>query len=125
MSANNDDNRNMVFEATLHIYNVMKGNNMDDLKKYLGNFKNEYYAEKGKQFGEFYLHFYKKMRCKDALSYLKNSPNPYTSVEMISHKKEVGTLVVDPKMNQAEAKKKERKANVEVDEEGFTIVKKK
>lgn len=70
MSANNEDNKSMIFEATLHIYNVTKGTTIDDLKKFLNNFKNEMYAEKGKQSGSFYLHFYKKMRAKDAMVYL-------------------------------------------------------
>lgn len=29
MSANNDDNRNMIFEATIYVYNVQKGTTMD------------------------------------------------------------------------------------------------
>jgi hypothetical protein len=49
MSANNDDNRSQVFEATLYIFNVMKGTTIDDLKKFLNNFRNEMYTQKGKQ----------------------------------------------------------------------------
>lgn len=75
MSTNNEDNRNMIFEATLYIHDVIKGSTIDDLKKFLKNFKNEMYAEKGKQFGSFYLHFYKKERAKDAFTFLRNSPN--------------------------------------------------
>mmetsp|Transcript_27234 Transcript_27234/g.20379 ORF Transcript_27234/g.20379 Transcript_27234/m.20379 type:complete len:160 (+) Transcript_27234:263-742(+) len=75
LSTNNDDNRNMIFEASLHIHNVTKGNTIDDLKHYLVNFKNEMYAEKGKTFGSFLLHFYKQMRAKDAYTFLKNTPN--------------------------------------------------
>lgn len=48
MSANNDDNRNQIFEATLYIFNVQKGTTLDDLKKFLANFKNEMYTQKGK-----------------------------------------------------------------------------
>lgn len=48
MSANNEDNKSLIFEATLNISNVQKGTTIDDLKKYLSNFKNEMYAEKGK-----------------------------------------------------------------------------
>jgi len=51
MSANNEDNRNMIFEATLYIFNVQKGTTMDELKKFLKNFRNEMYAEKGKSMG--------------------------------------------------------------------------
>jgi RNA recognition motif-containing protein len=109
MSANNEDNRNMIFEATLNIYNVPKGNTMDDLKNFLRNFKNEMYVEKGKSFGQFYVHFYKKMRAKDAFTYIRNTPNAFTSVEMISHKKEIGTLVVDPSMNKDSGNKRRHK----------------
>jgi len=48
VSANNDDQRNQIFEATLYIYNVPKGTTIDDLKKFLSNFKNEMYTQKGK-----------------------------------------------------------------------------
>ena len=75
MSANNEDNKSMIFEATLSISNVQKGTTIDDLKKFLTNFKNEMYAEKGKQQGSFLLHFYKMMRAKDAYTYLRNTPN--------------------------------------------------
>ena len=44
MSANNDDNRNQIFEATLYIFNVQKGTTMDDLKKFMVNFRNEMYT---------------------------------------------------------------------------------
>ena len=48
LSANNDDNRNMIFEATLYVYNVQKGTKINDLKSFLKSFKNEMYSEKGK-----------------------------------------------------------------------------
>lgn len=51
MSANNDDQRSQIFEATLYIYGVAKGTTIDDLKKFLVNFKNEMYTQKGKQLG--------------------------------------------------------------------------
>lgn len=44
MSANNDDQRNQIFEATLYFFNVPKTGTMDDLKKFLSNFKNEMYT---------------------------------------------------------------------------------
>jgi len=70
MSANNADNRNMLFEATIVIINVIKGTTMDDLKKYLKNFRNEMYVEKAKKENTFYLHFYKKMRAKDCMTFI-------------------------------------------------------
>ena len=44
MSSNNDDNRSQIFEATLFIFNVQKGTSIDDLKKFMVNFKNEMYT---------------------------------------------------------------------------------
>jgi hypothetical protein len=51
MSTNHDDNKSMIFEATLNIINCQKSATVDELKKFLSNFKNEMYAEKGKQGG--------------------------------------------------------------------------
>ena len=48
----------MLFEASLHIYNVPKGTTINDLKNFLNSFKNEMYTEKGKEKDEYYLHFY-------------------------------------------------------------------
>jgi hypothetical protein len=31
------------------------------------------------------------MRAKDALTYIKNTPNQFTNVELVLHKKEIGT----------------------------------
>ncbi len=44
MSVNNDDTRDQIFEATLYITNVTKGTSIDDLKKFLMNFRNEMYT---------------------------------------------------------------------------------
>jgi len=49
-----------IFEASIHFSNVMSGYNIDDLKKFLVNFKNEIYTEKGKAMGTFSCHFYQK-----------------------------------------------------------------
>jgi len=56
-----------IFEASLHVTNVPNGNTLDTLKKFLGSFKNEMYSEKGKTLGSFNIHFYSKIRAKDAL----------------------------------------------------------
>lgn len=36
-----------IFEASLNISNVTRGNTIDQLKKFLSNFKSEMYTEKG------------------------------------------------------------------------------
>ncbi len=48
ISANNDDTRDQIFEATLNIIGVTKGTSIDDLKKFLQNYRNEMYTQKGK-----------------------------------------------------------------------------
>lgn len=46
-----ESDKTTIFEASIHICNVSQGNNIDTLKKFLGNFKNEIYTEKGKTSG--------------------------------------------------------------------------
>ena len=84
------------------------------------------YAEKGKELGSFYLHFYSKMRAKDALTFIQNTPNQFTNVELISHKKEIGTNQNAPSTESNEQKKGAIKKDQNyTDDEGFTIIKKK
>lgn len=64
-----------IFEASLNIYQVPKGNNMGTLKQFLVNFKNEFYTERGKTFGLFHLHFYSQVRAKDCLAFLQDTAN--------------------------------------------------
>ena len=52
MSSNSEENKSQIFEATLHVFGVTRGNTIDDLKSFLGpSFRNEMYAEKGKNMG--------------------------------------------------------------------------
>lgn len=80
-----------IFEASVNIYNVTKGNSIDTLKKFLGSFKNEFYTEKGKYSNSFCLHFYSKIRARDAYNFIQETPNQFSNVELVIHKKEVGT----------------------------------
>lgn len=59
-----------IFEASLYFTSVPQGYNIDHLKKFLVNFKNEMYTEKGKQLGSYVVHFYSKIRARDALSFI-------------------------------------------------------
>lgn len=43
-----ESDKTTIFEASIYISNVASGYNIDNLKKFLGNFKNEMYTEKGK-----------------------------------------------------------------------------
>ena len=127
MSVNSDDTRDQIFEATLYITHVTKGTSILDLKNFLMNFKNEMYTQKGKMLGQYAVHFYKKARAKDALTYIRNTPNQFTNVELVVHKKEIGTNsdmtpLQAQQMAQAAEKKKIKKEKV-FDDEGFEMTK--
>lgn len=46
-----DANKTLVFEATIHISNIPKGSNVDDIKAHLSAFQNEFYTERRSQPG--------------------------------------------------------------------------
>ena len=123
VSANTDDNRDQIFEATLAISGVTKGNSIDDLKKFLSNFRNEMYTQKGKSPGQYYVHFYKKPRARDAFTYIVNTPNQFSNVELIQHKKEIGTNSDLPVPQATGVVKKPKRERV-IDDEGFEMIKK-
>ena len=73
------------------------------------------------------MHFYKKARAKDALTYIRNTPNQFTNVELAVHKKEIGTNsemtpLQAQQMAQAEERKRAKKEK-QFDDEGFEITK--
>jgi hypothetical protein len=107
-----------IFEASIHFSNVQSGYNIDDLKKFLVNFKNEIYTEKGKAIGSFSCHFYLKQRARDALSYIQNQPSNFSNCQLIEHKKESGTLTI---IEESKEQKKKHKKTVEA-EDGFTTI---
>lgn len=53
-----ESNMSSIFEASILISNVTRGNTIDTLKKFLNNFKNEFYTEKGANQSSFSVHFY-------------------------------------------------------------------
>jgi len=114
--------KSAIFEATLNVYNVQKGSTVHDLKNFLEGFKNEFYTELGKQMGTFHCHFYSKVRAKDAVSYIKNSPNQFTNCDLVLHKKEIGTSQIalgeESKGDYVMKKKK-----VVVDDDGWSTLK--
>ena len=82
------------------------------------------YTEKGQQFGSFKIHFYDKMRAKDALSYLHNSPSQFTNAYMVQHSKEIGIRKQSSdSSDMEESKTKGKKAKFNEDDDGFTTVK--
>ena len=129
MSASSEEQKAQIFEATLHIWNVQKGTSIDDLKKFLVNFKNEMYTQKSKQVtsaGEYYVHFYKRLRAKDALTYIRNTPNQFCNVEMVIHQKQAGVnSETTPQQDLANQERKNKAKKAVVDDDGFTKIVKK
>lgn len=127
VSASSDDARDQIFEASLLISQVNKATTLDDLKKYLANFRNEMYTQKsGKVQGQFLVHFYKRQRARDAFTYIKNTPSQFSNVEMVVHKKEIGTgseLTPAQAAQQAQLAEKKKKREKVLDDEGFEMIK--
>lgn len=113
-----ESDKTTIFEASIYISNVAQGYNIDDLKKFLVNFKNEMYTEKGKASGNFVCHFYQKVRARDALSYVQNTPNQFSNCTLAEHtRREPGALPVAE-----EAKDYKLKKKTVVEDDGFTTV---
>ena len=105
------EQKKMLFEATLHVYDVPRGCTLDDLRRSIVGFQSEVYAEKAaNKPGSFYLHFYNFYRAKECYKKLKYTPGQFTAVDLISHKKTEEPVV--------QTKKKKKT----VDIFGFTIV---
>ena len=71
--------------------------------------------------GTFHCHFYSKVRAKDALNYIRETPNQFTNCELVMHKKEIGTLGLgedDSKPNYVPKRKK-----VVEDDDGWSTMK--
>ncbi len=65
------------------------------------------------------------MRAKDALTYIKNTPNQFTNVEMILHKKEIGTNADSTPVLQGDEKKRAPREQNQLDDDGFMVIKRK
>lgn len=127
MSADPDQSRNSIFEATLTVLNLPRGSSVDDVKKLLKAYQNEYYAERRgvpPQARSVLLHFYSGVRAKDAFLFMKNTPHDFHECELVSHRKQVGT---NSELDEDEDNKpRQRRAErFEVDDDGFTVVTKK
>ncbi len=66
----NESDISSIFEASLYINNVTRGNTIDTLKKFLINFKSDIYTEKGATPSQFQVHFYSFQRAREALSFI-------------------------------------------------------
>jgi len=91
MSSNHEATRNSIFEASVILTQVPKGSSMDDLKKLLRSFQNEFYPERKLSTHSILLHFYSQMRAKDAITFMHNTPHTFPNVELVCHRKEIGT----------------------------------
>lgn len=60
------------------------------------------------------------MRAKDAYTFLKNTPSPYTQFELIQHKKEIGINSEASTLTSDEPKRKKKEKKV-IDDDGFTM----
>lgn len=132
MSSNHEATRNQIFEASLAITGIPKGSGLDDIKKLLRAFHNEYYPERKGAGGPgssnpAHLHFYSQVRAKEALDSLRCAAHPFGDVELISHRKEIGTnasSLADVIAAAEEAPKRKRADRTgPVDEDGFAVVK--
>ena len=114
-----------IFEASIFISNVVRGNTTDQLKKFLINFKNMIYTEKGPGGATFKVHFYKISRAKEALSFLQYTPSAFSNCTLVKHLKEVGTqgdVAVDNEAYQGAAQQRPRRRNLSEDSDGFSKV---
>lgn len=129
MSSNHEATRNRIFEASLVVSGIPKCTGLDDVKKLLHSFVNEYYPERrgaASQGHPIYLHFYSKLRAKDAQLCLRNTAHQFGDVELVSHRKEIGTnqgLLGEDGLTEDEKPKRKRADRHEQDDDGFTVVK--
>ena len=94
MRASSEESRNMIFESTIVISNIPKGSTVDDVKRLLATFQNGFYAERKGQANQarsVLLHFYSKPRAIDALTFLRNTAHQFSEVQLVHHRKEIGT----------------------------------
>lgn len=129
MTHNAADRRGQVFQASLSFPAIPKGSGISDIKLLLPGFINEYYVEKkgSAHRRAAVLHFYQLQRAQEALATLQAGWHPFENVELISHQKQIGTnqdpigfggLSVEPSQRL-------RADRYEVDDDGFTVIKKK
>ena len=84
------------------------------------------YTERGQQFGSFKVHFYSRMRAKDCISYIHNSPSQFSNAYLVEHTKEIGIRKESSdSSDMEESKTKTKKKGVNLDDDGFTTVQKK
>lgn len=122
-AAKQEVDKSAIFEATLNVYNVQKGSTVHDLKNFLEGFKNEFYTELGKPMGTFHCHFYSKVRAKDAINFIKNSPNQFTNCDLVLHKKEIGTSLTPLGEEESKADYVHKKRKVVEDDDGWSTFK--
>jgi len=114
-----------IFEASIFISNVVRGNTTDQLKKFLINFKNEIYTERGSMGATFKVHFYSFARAKEALSFMQFTPSAFANCQLVKHTKEIGTageLAIDNESYQAAAVQRPKRRNLSEDSDGFSKI---
>jgi hypothetical protein len=116
-----------IFEATINIYNVQKGNTIDTLKKFLSHFKNEMYTEKGASCSEFKVHLYKWERAQDVFQFIMGVPNVFNNCQLIHHRKQTsnkGDLGSSDEegLSAASSKNKKRRVVASGEDDDFFVV---
>lgn len=72
--------------------------------------------------GTFHCHFYSKVRAKDAINHIKNSPNQFTNCDLVLHKKEIGTSLT-PLCEENKPDYVHKKKKVVEDDDGWSTFK--
>lgn len=129
MTHNANDHRNQVFQASISFPSMPKGSGIQDIKVVLVAFVNEYYVEK-KGTGHrraAILHFYQLQRAQEAFATFQSNWHPFENVELISHQKQIG--ISDDGIGfssglSSEPAKRLRADKYEMDDDGFTVIKK-
>lgn len=111
-----DSKEDMPFEASIYVYNVQKGQNINDLKSLLGKYIYKYYVEKRGQFG-YYLHFYDRKHAEGALEVLSAGAHSFKNFKLVSNEQlETTEEKADA---EAEAEAKREAAEPKTDDNGF------
>lgn len=130
MTHNANDHIYKVFQASISFPTMPKGSGIQDIKAVMQAFANEYYVEK-KGTGHrraAMLHFYQLQRAQEALVTLNSNWHPFENVELISHQKQIGIGEGDIGFGESglssEPAKRLRADKYEMDDDGFTVIKK-
>ena len=67
--------------------------------------------------GSYLVHFYSKIRAKDAMNFIQEQPNQFSNADLVIHRKEIGTLGLIGEESKEAVKKKGKRTT---DDDGWT-----